>query len=157
MTIAEFAAANGITITSGRESLRDGEKGYRYSVRVSYAGKSITVPYFCGAAYIGRYRVNKWVMAPYETVATFREKDSYSTNDVRPIPPQLVDVLSCLLCDSQMIESAPLWEDYAEELGLNVDSIREKSQYELACKQYRELRNLFGYKLWAEFKQLESE
>ncbi len=168
MTLAEFATKHSLAIIESKSvSLQPGEKGFRYSVTLQLAGKGsfVTIPYFCGTtSYIGRCKnipngvdefnnplwVKKWTMLTHDEFNRYeRNKSSFST--VWPIPPQLEDVLNCLLVDFSLLNSAPFWPEYAFELGLNEDSIKERTKYDESVKQFIAFRKMLSYSLTSEF------
>lgn len=64
----------------------------------------------------------------------------------KPIPPSLIEVVSSLHIECVSIVNTPLWEDWASEFGLNVDSIKDKKNFDAVTAQYLELRKFFGNK-----------
>lgn len=174
MTITEFGTKHNISIVETKSvPLQPGEKGFRYSVTLQLAGKGsfVTVPYFCGSAYVGTpYYVNgstqnsfggynqikKWKMLSYEDLRKYENKVLYEKN-AQPIPPQLDSVLGCLLCDFSLLTSAPFWPEYAFELGLNEDSIKERTKYDESVKQLIAFRKMVGYLAMNEFLSCDSE
>lgn len=165
MNVSEFAKQNAITISSVPAPLRENEKsGFRYKVKIHYAGKAVPVDYFCGSAYVGIPRsvptgeVNGNGMPVYKKewrMLTQKELQQYEKNffssKAGPIPPQLESVLECLLCDYCLLESAPFWPEYANETEMNVDSIKDRAIYDDSVNQFMAFRKMLGYQKTQEF------
>jgi len=61
-----------------------------------------------------------------------------------PIPPLCADVVSCLVLDASTYDNAASFSDWCRELGMNVDSIKDKRTYDLVGEQSKQLRHLLG-------------
>lgn len=169
MTITEFATKWLEIAEFHAVTLQPGEKGFRYSVTLRLAekgtrGLTLTIPYHCGSAYVGRCKnipsgvdefnnplwVKKWTMLTHDELNRYeRNKNSFSA--VQPVPPQLDDVANCLLVDFSLLNSAPFWPEYAFELSVNEDSIKERTRYDESVKQFIAFRKMLGYSLTNEF------
>lgn len=176
MLVSEFVKLHGFTIESQQTALRENEKGFRYIVKIGLAGeapperklcpRSVTVDYIKSSAYVGYktyenkdYKELVWKMLSFEEMKQWEKGHRYNGRlmNARPIPPQLNEVMQCIWSDCHCIESSPLWEDFANELGYNVDSIKDKQVFEACSKQYFLFRSMLGYKLFSEFMKCEPE
>jgi hypothetical protein len=82
--------------------------------------------WICRIDYKGRSMVTTFSKGP-----GLREKPA-GGGDPRPVPPRLVEVLSCLVSDANTGRGS--FEDYCNDFGVDPDSRKEHATW-LACKQ----------------------
>jgi hypothetical protein len=159
MRIADFITQNGILITS--TLLKDNKDGFLWEVTLTYSTQTHTTSYRCGRAFQQKYSSlqHKWVEATYPEILANEQQKSFGEpvrHRLRPTPPDSVNVLSCLHTDAYTIIDCPIWEDWAENMGMNVDSIKDRKVFKACCKTHLALRKFFGVK-WADFLSCEPE
>lgn len=93
-------------------------------------------------------------MPPFES-----EQDRNTFNHCSRIePPYLVEVLDILAKDTCLVEQTQSFNNWAQALKLNPDSMLARSAFEIICQQRLELRALLGaesyHKLLYEIKRL---
>ncbi len=171
MLAKEFCEKHKVSITYASVPLRkdDAKGSFRYVVAVIFAGKAPhNFEYWKGSGHIGirvligkEFKDGNYVSTyGWKRVSEYearRMKSNYSSNQPKPIPPQDNEVLYCLAMDAQCIRDYPLWEDFADSMGYNVDSIKEKKIFEACCDNYRKLREIFGQPILNELMTVEDE
>lgn len=177
MTATEFCKKHKVSISSIPVPLKesDPKHSFRYLVSVNYAGKAPQqFEYWKGSGHVGVRRLVQSTFCPgqnaeYEWVRLNQKElacwqrgyqfngDYPKTRFAKPIPPQENEVLYCLAMDVQSVLNSPLWEDWANELGYNQDSIKDKKVFEACCETLLKLRNLFGSQILNELAYVEDE
>lgn len=79
----------------------------------------------------------------------------YFTGSAITETPTAADVVSSLILDAQTLEGIDNFEDWAEELGLNPDSISDRKTYKKALKNTKQLFNVFGSDLPGIIRELQ--
>jgi len=105
---------------------------------------SLSLDFYRGLAHQG-FRQYDFVKGSFTNewkMATEKEKFSYKTP--KPIPPNLMDILSNLHMTATSLRNSPFWEDWANELGYNPDSIKDKEIYDASVEEYRKLHKFLG-------------
>lgn len=69
-------------------------------------------------------------------------------NDVVPIPPQITEVSDAYKMDCRAIRDNPTFQDFADELGYDTDSIKNRDVYFACQDSYNKMRKLLGSKFW---------
>lgn len=165
MTFAEFANYLKLTITSERIPLKptDPNGSFRYSVTLNWAGKAHTFEYWKGSGHVGiRVRdsqgklTDKWKIVSGKELKGRLNNLSLNPFNPRPIPPQIEEVLYSLQIDCMSFLDAPIWEDFASNLGLNEDSIKDKKIFDECSKACYKLRRFFEHQ-WGEFMKCTDE
>ena len=62
----------------------------------------------------------------------------------KPVPPSPADVLYCLVSDFFSVYNAIGFADWAETMGLNPDSIKDRAIYEACCEDATKLLKVFS-------------
>lgn len=156
MTTQEFGLLHKIQFVYFPAPLKktDPKDSFRYLVRFELAGRpTLEIEYWKGAAHVGYPLVNEWVMLTEKERQLWKRKifDTWRIRCAKPIPPQPWEVFDCILSDTQCFLDAPIWEDFASNLGYNSDSIKDKKVFEAVSKQTHELQQFLGQQRFAEF------
>ena len=59
-------------------------------------------------------------------------------------PPEVADVLDCMLSDASIIENAPEWQEFAGETGYDPDSLSGYQTWQRTRRQTKRLRRFLG-------------
>lgn len=59
-------------------------------------------------------------------------------------PPEVADVLDCMLSDARIIEDTPDWEEFAADCGYDRDSLSGYQTWQAATRQTKRLRRFLG-------------
>jgi hypothetical protein len=149
MTLQEFLSAHKFGISSVAVPNFSKEKSYKYHVSIELAGKGTTLEFTKGLAHVG-YRVDdKWVTLTWQELKKYEKKTLLKR--AQPIPPQLDEVMSCVQSDCRCVCDNIIWEDFANEMGMNPDSIKDRRVYEACQEQYKKFRDLMGRQLFLQF------
>ena len=62
----------------------------------------------------------------------------------KPVPPSPADVLYCLVSDFFSVYNVIGFADWAEDMGLNPDSIKDRAIYEACCEDATKLLKVFS-------------
>lgn len=127
----------GFSFVSAGPNKVDGKTPFKYVVTLSIGTLTFSTDYGMGA---GRVSFGNREIDFYE-MQELKRKGYYKFT---PTPPKLFGVLESLQCDCRCIADAPLWDDFASNLGLNVDSIKEKKIYDKCVEIHLQLRKFFG-------------
>jgi hypothetical protein len=73
----------------------------------------------------------------------------------RRFTPDPMDVLICLASDSQSVENAGNFENWAAEMGLDTDSIKARNTFEHCLRAGLELRSFLGRKAYDTLTEIE--
>lgn len=94
---------------------------------------------------------NKALVQPFIT-QYHHSRDSVSKGTKVPTPPDLVDVLYCLISDGQLAEES--FEDFCANLGYDTDSRKALDIYLDCQKQSQSLTKVIGRNLYNTFATL---
>lgn len=157
MTVIEFATANKIDFSAvpiGKQII-DGKTPFKYTITVGYEGRKDTFEYTMGSGYVSLWGK----MASHRQIKEQLDRVKYGElgyHLLKPIPPNVNDTLLCLSTDAQCIENYPLWEEFAQNLGYDVDSRKGHATYQACVDNYFKLKTVFGGK-FHEFLTLTEE
>lgn len=172
MLAKEFCEKHKVSLTFSSAPLRkdDAKNSFRYVVTVNYAGKAHTFDYWKGSAHVGyqtspawisgeNKKPGEWVMLSYQELKLYQRncRDNARLRMAKPIPPLVNEVLYCLAMDAQCIRDYPIWEDFADAMGYNSDSIKDKKIHKGCTENYLKLRELFGQQILNELMSVEDE
>jgi hypothetical protein len=150
MKLSAFAAFMNLAFSykANGENKVDGKTPFKYIVTLKNGKQEFSCEYTKGAAHIKRrgLRAGLYTIGLGEVkkeLAAVRYGEKFTTN-FEPIPPTFDEVLECLHLDTTSIENAPIWEDWAAELGYNSDSMKDHAVYQKCMEQYLKLRKFFG-------------
>lgn len=152
MRMSEFAAMIGLTVESVLLSGKvGGKEGFKFKTTLKYKNMAsdmvAEIQFHQGAAHVEKLNdLAKWVPCPMQEVDKRVKQARWGERSImglRPALPTLETVLDCLRSDCVSIDNSPLWEDWASDLGYNVDSIKDKKVYEACVEEYQNLRTFF--------------
>lgn len=138
MKAADLLASIGVLhscIYKGQRTSKEKWQYFAWAVTLHFENRVMNLSYKLGAAHV-RNLINLGI--------------------VKPLPPTLSQVASSICADAQAIDSFPLWEDFANYLSYNVDSVSDRRRFKKTVKNYRKLRDLLGIH-FAPFLQCEGE
>jgi hypothetical protein len=107
-------------------------KAFAWNATLKYQGREMTVPFFCGEAHV--QKSNRFYKGAFEQGGEW----------VAPKPPTAADVLSCLLSDASSYDNAVDFNEWAQDLGADEDSISAKKTYDTIGEQSKKLKRLLG-------------
>jgi hypothetical protein len=61
-----------------------------------------------------------------------------------PTPPDMLEVLEAVALDCSTVQNNPLWEDYAAEMGCDVDSRKAHKAFKVCKRQADKVRSILG-------------
>ena len=122
MTVAEFVAEHGITMTAER------------------------VPENPNMAADDKWnaQASHWFCTFSSNTMKHGLKSYFSQGAAHTKPPTAEDVLDCLASDASGVENARSFDDWADEYGYDADSRKAERTYNLCCKQTDNLRTFLG-------------
>lgn len=158
MTFADFASHLGMTLTSvpvGKHVV-DGKTPFKWMCTLTYNHKEYSFEYTMGAAHVENSGGRK---LSYSEIKKWTDKlwsGEITWSMLRPSKPELKDVLYCLHSDVTTVVDAPLWPDFASNLGMNEDSRKDYAIYEKCVDIHIKLRGYF-YKEFPNFLECTEE
>jgi hypothetical protein len=149
MKLSAFAAFMNLAFSykNNGENKVDGKTPFKYIVTLKNGKQEFSCEYTKGAAHVEKRIIGKWVNCPYHEISKKLASSRYGETTflgLRPAAPTFDEVLECLHLDTTSIENAPIWEDWAAELGYNSDSMKDHAVYQKCMEQYLKLRKFFG-------------
>lgn len=162
MTFQEFAAKYNVTMNAvpAGEHVIDGKTPFKWSVTLKYNSKEYQVDYTLGSAHVVWRSTGK--MVGYANLMKEVRAIQYGErflNPLQPKKPDIENVLYSLVMDIGTIVtgSSLSWEEFADEFGWNVDSIKDREVYFACLKEYDGLRKLFGREILKELCECTEE
>ena len=181
MTAQEFITANDIKLdyTSSSNPLM-GDDMFHYNCTLSVGNRSMSLPYSKGGGCL-QLKQGALKRAPFSGVTAknietarktpchydFKHKQfrpnhggatRYEIDALRvvwePAPPTVEEVIECLAMDASVLDS-PSFDDWANELGYDTDSIKAKSIYDACIQQTLAFRGLIGNDRLEQLREIE--
>lgn len=163
----QFADQHGITATFDYQGVEDQRINFKVTL-IRNKTPLLVTPFFVGFGHaepwakkhLSRFSFNtrdllknppRWPRKIHPEASYWTEIGAAWGKSAEP-NKLLPDVLYCLQRDSRAVDMC--WPDYADEMGLNVDSIKEKQLYEDTVQIGLVLRRNLG-QLWHPFQELE--
>lgn len=149
MMLKEWLAETPVEISSKYVGEKD--KMYVFRVTLKFPEREYSFKYRKGLAHVGYPSGGKWRQLSYREYLQYQNKKKYGElgfSVIKPIPPQLDEVFECLLSDTQSYLDNPSFEDFANSLGYDSDSIQHKKIFKKTRKQTNALKKLLG---WSKF------
>lgn len=115
----EIQATEGTVEAFGHDDWRS--KGFAWTVRLSYSGRTMTVPFYMGAAHVTKG--GRW--------------------PGKPVPPTAADVLDCLMSDASFAINCSDEFDMADELGGAVTR-ESRETWRKIVQQTNAVRSMLG-------------
>lgn len=72
----------------------------------------------------------------------------------KPVPPSPADVLYCIVSDFFSVYNAIGFAEWAENLGFNPDSIKDRDIYDACCENATKMLRVFSIEQLKEFQEI---
>ena len=115
------------------------------------------------AAYQGETNLEGW-RCDYWRVTTHSQRGvrsfAYHTGTglrnryKKPVPPSPADVLYCLVSDFFSVHHALGFADWAGNMGLNPDSIKDRAVFDTCCEDATKLAKVFTFTQLSELQEI---
>ena len=145
MTFAEFVTEHNVTLDAKVRSYAiEKSKPFVWDCVIKFEGRKYEFKYTMGCANCTIFGKN----ASYQQIQDYRKKiiwgEILGVCGLAPSRPEIADVLNSLHSDTSFFfNGGVLWEDFADELGMNKDSIKDKNAFKACRKAYGELKKFF--------------
>lgn len=147
MTANEFLKAYPIELSSFADGKHvvDGKTPFKWTVYLTFRAQTYNTKFTKGAGHATlRGRKDPLPHHKLQYYVTRIKNHETFFNQVIPIPPFLKELLYCLQSDCSTYDNAPIWEDFASEMGMDADSITQRRIFKKCRKQYYGIKKLLG-------------
>ena len=158
VTVSKFLADNNIT-GSARYICEDTDPFHgttqhhhmdKWSVSFHFGKNVMTLDYWTGLGHrrIRDTKTGKQVryQEPWGGVKTLHDAEIQAS--AKPFPPEIADVMDCIISDAQGFENSPHFEDWASEYGYDTDSRTAEKTFNAVSHQTNRLKKFLGYSLY---------